>query len=49
MDFEEGFGALIWIILNSLMVKFAKEIILEDKEKEKEILNGQTEEYIRES
>ena len=40
MGLEEGFGALIWRILNSLLVNFAKEIILEDKEKEKESLNG---------
>ena len=35
--------------LHGLMVNFAKEILLEDKQKEKENLNGQMEEYIRKS
>ena len=51
MSFEERFE--VWSMdmesLHGLMVNFAKEILFEDKEKEKDNLNGQTEEYIRES
>ena len=35
--------------LHGLMVDFTKEILLEDKEKEKENLNGQTGGYVKES
>ena len=48
MGLKRGLGIGIQS-LHGMIVNFEKEVLLEEKEKEKENLNGQTEEYKRES